>query len=106
MLDARSSMPRKFRPAPKKQFKPRLPPGPHFPADHILHKVKGVLVRHPEGVTLRQLAREADIRWETATKYVDYLEGKETTIQVVGRAKLVRPKPKEEASEPAASGSN
>lgn len=90
----RSKLPR---PVPKREYKPRIPPGPKFPSGKILHNVRGVLKKYPQGITLRQLGRLADVEWETATKYVDYLEKeKEATTQWVGRAKLVRPKPQEE----------
>lgn len=84
---------------PRRQFKPRIAPGPKFPAKHILHKVRDVLEKHPEGVTLRQLSREADVEWETATKYINYMQdANETTAQWVGRAKLVRQKAQSSSS--------
>lgn len=81
----------RYTPIEKRRLKPRRPPGPSFPAQRIIDEMKKVLGNHREGATLSQLAREADIRWETATKYTKLLEArKEVTTQQVGHATLVR----------------
>lgn len=80
------------KPIPAKQFRPPRKRGPHFPSQDILSKVRATVNRHPEGLTLSQLSDEADIRWETAVKYVDALKP-EVTTQKVGNATLVRRNP-------------